>query len=167
MTDDDEAKRFAVFYRSHYSLILSTCFRRLGNRSAAEDAAAEVFRIVWQRYSKEAPTLPTLYTIARNVVGNEYRRATRSRALQSRLNELSPPHEQESEGVEVREALLSLRPSDRELLYMAYWEDLSAKEIGAIIHVSPGAVWVRLSRAREALREALAIPSPMRSEHHG
>ena len=168
MTSDSDAARFADFYRDHYSLILTICYRRLGNRPSAEDATAEVFRIVWQRYSKEAPALPTLYAIARNVMGNEYQRATRARSLQARLvDERTSPEEADDQSGDVRAALLRMRPTDRDLLYMAYWEDLTAKEISEIVRISPGAVWVRLTRAREALRSLLTSDSVSRGQQNG
>ncbi len=167
MTGDNGAARFAAYYRDHYSLILATCFRRLGDHPAAEDATADVFRIVWQRYNKEDPSLPTLYAIARNVIGNEYRRSSRAHATESRLEQAALTAVPNDDPTELREALLHLRPVDRELLYMAYWEDLTAKEIAEITRTSPGAVWVRLTRAREALRDILAGRDSRRGEGHG
>lgn len=116
MTGDDDAARFAVFYRDHYSLILATCYRRLADYSAAEDATAEVFRIAWQRYNKEDPSLPTLYAIARNVIGNEYRRSSRAHAAESRLEQAALTAAPDDDPIELRDALLHLRPADRELL---------------------------------------------------
>ena len=69
-------------------------------------------------------------------------------------------------GEEVREAMGTLRQSDRELLYMAYWEGLRGEEIAGILRISVPAVWVRLTRAREAMRRALRATST-RSPDHG
>ncbi|HEY0260236.1 MAG TPA: sigma-70 family RNA polymerase sigma factor [Lacisediminihabitans sp.] len=154
-TEGGDKARFAAFYRKHYSVVLATCHRRLGNRLDAEDAAAEVSRVVWQRYSREDPPLPTLYTIVRNVIGNEYRRARRAQATEYRLQQAALTTAPDYDPIELRDALLHLRPEDRELLYLTYWEHLTAREIATIIRSSPGAVWVRLTRVREALREIL------------
>lgn len=166
VTRDDDAERFAVFYREHYSLILTTCIRRLSDHAAAEDAVAEVFRVAWQRFpEKEDPSLAWLYAVARNVVGNEYRRRSRARALQDRIEQAAKDaHAGDKE--EVRDAMGTLRQSDRELLYMAYWEGLRGEEIAGILRISVPAVWRRLTRARQAMRRVLDRMSA-RSPDHG
>jgi RNA polymerase sigma factor (sigma-70 family) len=45
---------------------------------------------------------------------------------------------------------------DRQLVFWRYAEDLSSEEIGRRLGLSPGAVRVRLHRARRALSVALA-----------
>ena len=59
------------------------------------------------------------------------------------------------DGRDVRAAMKRLRESDRELLFMTYWEDLSGAEIAEILGIRVTAVWVRLNRARETLRKEL------------
>lgn len=160
--DDDATTRFSALYRAYYPLILRTCVRRLGGRQAGEDAAQEVFRIALQHYPKEDLSVAWLYATARNVVGNEYRRLARSTAALARL-EQPTAGQPSTDALDVRAAMTRLRESDRELLYMTYWEDLAAQEIGSILGISAAAVWVRLTRAREALRELLLGPIPVRS----
>ncbi len=153
--EQDEAARFTAFYRQHYSLIVTTCFRRLSNFAAAEDAAAEVFRVAWDQFKEEEdPSLAWLYGVVRNVVGNEYRRSKRSRALHDRLEgEAIVAGDDAPEPV--LEASGGLKDGEREILFMAYWEDLSGEEIAGILKISKSAVWVRLSRARESLRRQI------------
>lgn len=152
----DDATRFSAFYREHYSLILATCLRRLGDEAAAEDATAEVFRVAWQHFGEhEDPTLRWLYGVARHIIGNEYRRATRAKALVESIGQ-RPLSSTAGDGLEVREAMARLRPAHREILFMAYWEDLAASEIAEILGVKLPTVWVRLTRAREAFRRAFS-----------
>lgn len=167
MTLDDHAERFAAFYQEHYSLILTTCIRRLRDRATAEDAAADVFRVAWQRFpEKEDPSLAWLYVVVHNVVGNEYRRAARAQALRDRLGQVALDSANR-DGEEVREAMGTLRATERELLYMAYWERLSGDEIASVLRISVPAVWVRLTRAREALRRALGRTTTPRPGSRG
>ena len=153
--EQDVVARFTAFYRQHYSLIVTTCFRRLNDFAAAEDAAAEIFRVAWGQFGElDDPSLAWLYGVTRNVVGNEYRRSQRSRALRDRLESeamVADDNAHES----VLEALHRLKESEREILFMSYWEDLSGDEIAGILRISKSAVWVRLSRARESLRRQL------------
>lgn len=53
-------------------------------------------------------------------------------------------------------ALLSLTPDDRTIVMLAEAEGWTGPEIAAKLELSPGAVRVRLSRARAKLREKLA-----------
>lgn len=165
MRDEDAAARFGALYREYYPLILTTCTRRLGSRAAAEDATHEVFRIAWQ-HSEEELTIAWLYATARNVIGNEYRRTGRSDSAHARIE---PPDDVQdpTDALDVRAAMSTLKPADRELLYMAYWEGLSAQEIGSITGVSAPAVWVRLTRARDALRRTLQASSPSEAARRG
>jgi RNA polymerase sigma-70 factor (ECF subfamily) len=148
---------FHNLFTNYYSIILVTCRRRLGVLHSAEDAAAEVFRIAWQNLQQGRDlSLPWLYQTARNVVGNEYRRERRQGALtQKLLSEPSTPPPEPDTSLELKRALGELKSSDRELLFMAYWEDLSSQEIAAVLRVKEPAVRMRLSRAKALLRKEL------------
>jgi RNA polymerase sigma factor (sigma-70 family) len=158
VTDRGDHARFAEFYRANYSLILTTCERRLSDHKAAEDAAAEVFRVAWERArTGEELTLPWLYVVARNLVGREYRRVKRT------ATQLFDPGATANDGfalseraLEVRAALSRLKPAQRELLFMAYWEDLTPDEMAEILGCRVPTLWVRLNRARKALGDRLS-----------
>jgi RNA polymerase sigma-70 factor (ECF subfamily) len=63
-----------------------------------------------------------------------------------------------------------LSSSDRELIRMAYWEDLSRDEIAEILGCSAVTVRVRLLRARnrlDALLKAKRAPSALQGRLHG
>jgi len=160
MTDGRPGHDFASFYRSHYSLILTTVGRRLNDHSTAEDVTSEVFRVAWSHYQTGGEmTLPWLYTVARNVVGNEYRRSTRSAALTVKAaGHADDVMDDRDDDADVRRAMMELREADREILFMAYWEDLSGAEIATILGCKVPTVWVRLNRARSALRAHLDGP---------
>ncbi len=48
-----------------------------------------------------------------------------------------------------------LRPADALVLQLTYWHGLSAGEAAQFLECSTGALWVRLTRARAALRREL------------
>jgi RNA polymerase sigma factor (sigma-70 family) len=56
---------------------------------------------------------------------------------------------------EVRRAVARLSVQQRAVVYLAYWEDLSEREIAEMLELSPGTVHRTLQRARETLRKAL------------
>ena len=151
------ADEFRAFYHAHYGVILTVAEQRLDTRQAAEDATADVFQIAWRRFSDEGATLslPWVYRILRNVVGTEYRRRERARRALDRLSDTVADPQRADDRVDVRGALAALPERERELLFMAYWEDLTHDEIAGILGITTGALRVRLTRARARLRDAL------------
>lgn len=57
--------------------------------------------------------------------------------------------------VDVRRAVSSLSLAQRTVVYFAYWEDLSERDIATLLQVAPGTVRRHLVRARVHLRKAL------------
>jgi hypothetical protein len=89
----------------------------------------------------------------------------RRRTLEARL--IAEPSS--DEGFEDRELLRLVRDAvdvlperHREVVLMHYVDDLSCDEIAALLDSSPGAVRVRLHRARQQLRDDLAALAPTR-----
>lgn len=168
MSEESVTARFSAFYADHYALVLRACRRRLPSLVAAEDAASEVFRVAWSKYPEDGdPGIAWVYAIVRNVVGDEYRRNARQLLLSEKIaarvaDRLEGTREPD---FDLRRALLRLRESDRELLFMAYWEDLSGPQLAEVLGITVQAVWVRLNRARLALRRELGAASgPARGE---
>lgn len=163
------ADEFRAFYRAHYGLILTVAEQRLDTHQAAEDATADTFQVAWRRYRHDEAvlTLPWLYQILRNVIGTEYRRLERARRANDHVDVDDNAHPQIEQRIDVRNALRRLPEQDRDLLYMAYWEDLTGDELAGILGASPGAVRVRLTRAREKLRMILADIDARQGDRNG
>ena len=62
----------------------------------------------------------------------------------------------------VADSLLRLREKEREILLLAYWDDLSTVEISEVLGCSPSAAKVRLHRARAAF--AQMMPAALMAE---
>ena len=56
---------------------------------------------------------------------------------------------------EVREALSLLRPDEKEILVLKYFNELSIKEISSIINIPAGTIKSRLFRARKKIKTLL------------
>jgi RNA polymerase sigma-70 factor (ECF subfamily) len=52
-------------------------------------------------------------------------------------------------------ALSQVKPDERELLQLTYWERLSYREVGAVLGCTEKAAGIRISRARQHLRQLL------------
>lgn len=151
---------FTGFYSRYYRLILTVAEQRLGGVSDAEDITAEVFRIAWTHHDNgNALTLAWVYQVLRNVIGNEYRRRARADQLVDQIGSVlwlnSALESGTDDAAHLRRTLLDMAEEDRELLYMAFWEDLTRTEIVGILGISPGAARVRLTRAKRRLKACL------------
>ena len=65
------------------------------------------------------------------------------------------------ENPQVAQALATMKEPARELLLLTYWDSFTAEEIAVILDSSPGAIRVRLHRARKAFATALASDSAL------
>jgi len=146
---------FIALHKGSYARIYRYILRRINDTQVAEELAADVFRVAWQKWeTAKAPDVPWLYSVARNLVGNAYRSRERHLALQLRLQASAYPVSGAApDTAAVDAALDALRPQDREILQLAYWDDLAIAEIAQVIGCSAAAAKVRLHRAREAFRK--------------
>lgn len=148
---------FIALYKDSYPRIHKFVHRRVDNSELAEELAADVFRIAWQKWDGgSSMEISWLFTVARNVIGNAYRGRERRRALQQRLEAF--PYQgdaRDSDSALVESALGTLRERDRDILQLAYWDELTIAEIATVLRCSQSAAKVRLHRAREAFRSLL------------
>jgi RNA polymerase sigma-70 factor (ECF subfamily) len=71
----------------------------------------------------------------------------------------------EESNTRVLQALERLRPAQREILSLAFWEELDIEQIAQALGCSKNAAAVRLTRARQALETAFeSIPSAQRGK---
>ncbi|WP_311211711.1 MULTISPECIES: sigma-70 family RNA polymerase sigma factor [unclassified Arthrobacter] len=148
---------FIAIHKDSYPSVFKFVCRRVESVEAAEEIAADVFRIVWQKWTDDSrPELPYLLTVARNLVGNAYRTRDRRLALQEKLRTTAVERfGGESENVAVQDAMIRLREQDRDILQLAYWDGLSTAEIAGVLQCSESAAKVRLHRARTAFRKQM------------
>lgn len=154
---EPRAAAFARVFRAEQAAIVAFCFRRVGDHELARDLAAEAFRIAWSRWEEPRRSdRAWLFGVARNLIGNEYRR--RSVGLPLQLHEDFDVGDDRATAdvvaVDVQLALATLTAAQREVLHLAYWDGLSATEIAEALDTTTAAIWVRLSRARRAFAAA-------------
>lgn len=152
MIDESE---FVVLFREHYNAVLRFIERRVSDREAAADLTMDCFEIAWRKRDPRDPFgLPWLYRTARNLIANEYRRRDREGALWTHIEDHVRTLSSEAEPALVGrllELVRELPERDREILWLTYWEDLSAADVAMVMGMSDGAVWTRLNRLRARL----------------
>lgn len=144
-----------------YSAQVSAYLRRRVSAEIADDVLADTFLVAWRRVdAMPARPLPWLLGIAHKTLANHLRGRRRQEALVDRLcdvarsaREKSP---EESEALDVLEALQRMKPGDQEVLMLTAWEGLGGAEAAEVLGCSEGAFRVRLHRARTRMERALA-----------
>lgn len=161
-----DADSFGLLFERYAKLIYNYCFRRIGDRTTAQDMLSLVFLEAWRSRSKELPpdkVLPWLYGIATNVVRHQRRSERRFAKALTRLPkaEAEPDFagaaaEQLDHERQARTALRLLRTlSEREqdVFFLCVGMELSYEDAAIALDVPVGTVRSRLSRARARLRE--------------
>lgn len=131
--------------------------RRLDNPARAEELAQECFLALLRnaaRYEPRAGFRSYLYGIAINMVSAERRKAGREVQQTQGVDGASGGGSPDA-GLWVRNALEQLEKTEREILMLREYEQLSYAEIAATLRVPVNTVRSRLFRARMALKEKL------------
>jgi RNA polymerase sigma-70 factor (ECF subfamily) len=157
---------FEELYTRYQGPLYGFFRRRLASSERAEDLAQETFLVVIRgasRYEPRALVRTYLYAIALKLLANERRKPRDLSADETTGEPDSPPVQETS--LWIREALGQLGPSEREILMLREYEQLSYSEIGELLRLPVNTVRSRLFRARVALKEKLATrrvsPQPL------
>jgi RNA polymerase sigma factor (sigma-70 family) len=155
-------QRFDRLYGEHAREILGYALRRCPDPEDAADVVAETFLTAWRRL----PDVPHgaegrlwLFGTARLVVANQRRGERRRGRLTEHLRaELRRrlPVEAPAGPSGILEALSGLEESDRELLMLVGWEELTPAQAAQVLGITALAARSRLHRARRRLRARLA-----------
>ena len=159
-----DRRAFGVLVRRHRQGVINVVFRMCGDASIAEDAAQEAFIRAWQHlpgYRPRSPFRNWVYRIATNAARDLLRRERDTVDLDS-VALVSPDEgpsarmERTERGQRVRQAVLALPATSREVLVLREYEGLSYREIADVLDIPIGTVMSRLNYARNRLRKMLA-----------
>lgn len=151
-------------YRRYQQPIHGFFRRRIADSSRAEELTQETFLALLRaanRYEPRALFRTYLYAIALKILRAYRRKAIFRAAFLGRSETISDLGRQDATetGLWIRRAIGQLEPTDREILLLREFEQLSYAEIADLLHLPINTVRSRLFRARIALRELLK-PSP-------
>jgi RNA polymerase sigma-70 factor, ECF subfamily len=143
--------------------------RRLDSPQRAEDLAQETFLAVIRgvaRYEPRALVRTYFYGIALKLLAAERRKQRLLALPDDPASETSAPGTQEI-GHWVREAVAKLDESEREILMLREYEQLSYAEIADLLRLRLNTVRSRLFRARMALKNHLDPKRPYQPQAPG
>ncbi len=163
---------FEALALPHLDSLYRTALRMAGQGAAAEDLVQETYLKAYRSYHLFEPGTnfrAWIFRILRNAYINTYRERGRAPALTD-FTEMEPRAAEdpvhltaaeveafkENVGDEAKKAIEKMPPDYRMVFLLSALEDMSYKEIAAVMEIPVGTVMSRLFRAREILRQDLA-----------
>ena len=174
----------SIDVEEQYDKIYRYCYFKLHNRQTAEDITQETFLRYFQRYDHVTggEALKCLYTIARNLCIDEYRRRSGERTLECvygncfrsdlrkenwvqddlmrgncKGDELLRENQEDQiiTTLTVREALSELQEDEQELLLLRYVNEVPVSAIGRMLGISRFAVHRRVAAVQKKFKDIL------------
>lgn len=162
-TQAGSERAFERLYLRYEERLLYYLRRVAGSADVADDAFADAWLKAWRSIGRlKDPTAfrTWLYRIARNAALDRLRSAEREIALDEAGPEIPAPEPDEPafDAVDVADlhaGLERIEPIHREVLTLAFLEDLAYDEIAEVVGVPVGTVRSRIHYGRRALRRAI------------
>lgn len=169
-----DRRAFAALFDDHHPAVFRSIQRLGATHHEAEDAMAAAFFELWRRRADVrvvgGSVLPWLIATALNAHRNRVRTAMRYRAILARMHaadaEPDPALDAEERvfagqrAAALRASLRSLTPADAALVVLVDLENQDQREVADLLGIRPGALRVRLHRARTRLRIDLLTSDP-------
>jgi RNA polymerase sigma-70 factor (ECF subfamily) len=161
MTED----AFRAFYDRTSRSVWGYLARMTGDPSMADDLLQDAyyrFLRAGSTHESEAHRRNALFTIATNLARDAYRRRTGLPFFVSDWIDL--PSREDAAGrferrTDVTRALGTLRPRDRAMLWLAYVEGFSHREIAEVLGMKTASIKLLLFRARRRMAGVLRAPT--------
>jgi RNA polymerase sigma-70 factor (ECF subfamily) len=162
------AEAFSELFSRYKQPLFGFFRRRVDEPAQAEELAQETFLAVLRasaRYEPRALFRTYLYAVGFRILRAHRRKAAFRATFLGAAGGYREPTAQNNTDVEVllRHAMAKLAPTDREILMLREFEQLSYAEIAWLLGLPLNTVRSRLFRARVALRDLLVSRAPKAS----
>ena len=161
----------AALYESYYDRIARYAFVRLGNQADAEDLAGEVFVRALESLDsyreRGVPMQAWLFRIAHNLIVDHFRKSAKQKTVSIdtvSVKAETDPEEQAMSGLEVArviKALGKLTESQRKVIELRFFGELTSEEAGHVLNKRAGAIRELQSAAIKSLRNLLDEEPPL------
>lgn len=148
---------FGCLYKQYYNAIAALAYSVTGNKDLAQDAAQETFAIACQRITTlkdNAKFGGWLAGICRNIA-KQMLRQKQKLTLHDNLDIAKDDFNTNDHDETIRKIVWQLRPFDREVIVLRYYDGLSYEKISQTLGISQQAVNGRLLRAKKKLEKQL------------
>ncbi len=149
--------------RAHGQAIGRFCMAMVGSQADADTLAQETFITAWETFGSYRPQSTVrcfLFGIARRLCAKHIetsgRRQENLKSMQG-IEEPSPPVASHAQSAQrTRDALDSLRPTEREAVVLRFQSDLSFQDLADACGIDEATARTRVSRAIANLRQAMS-----------
>jgi RNA polymerase sigma-70 factor (ECF subfamily) len=158
-------RAFLRLFEEHHRALFRYAWRLTGSTADAEDIVQECFLALLRPNCSFDPGRTSVRTYLFGAVRNQSLKRLQRReqtSVPERAEDRTPETEAQRGEIEeaVASAIRALPETQREVLLLAHYEQLSLAEIAQITELEVTAVKSRLQRARATLRETLAAYAP-------
>lgn len=163
-----ERAAFKLLFDRYAGILFALAKRRLGSDDDARDVVQQTLLQLHRArndFRPDARLRPWLFTIAMNLVREQYRKRKRRReqtlesapepVRDSQTGVVEREDEQKARVARIRAALATLPAQQREVIELHWFEESPYEDIARIVGASVAAVRVRAHRGYERLREIL------------
>ena len=148
-------------YEDHYKELVAYGSRMSGSKELAEDLVQETFVKALMNTEVVEDLSPSkrrawLFRTFKNLFFDRYRRVI----LENEYEQSWQPEYLEDQGIhEIENAMLlqSLKPEDRAIFQLRFFDGYSAEEISEMMNLPPGTIRSKLSRCRKYLKQNLNL----------
>ncbi|MBQ7173105.1 MAG: RNA polymerase sigma factor [Clostridia bacterium] len=150
---------FEAFYERHWKYVFRLCFTYMKSEADAEDCAEDVFVKVLTgsfTFTNETHERKWLTVTAINLCKDKLKSYTRRQVGSiddDRMPEIAAPEEEDQS--EVLDAVKSLPPKLKDVIWLYYYEDYSTDEVAALLHRPASTVRNQMRDARLLLKNIL------------
>ncbi len=162
--NDPETALMRVLYEEHAGALWRYVMRLTGDAARSEDVVQETLLRAWKHPEvvdgTDRPVRAWLFTVARNIVIDESRRARSRRESGSLDGSVAEPHGPDEvnaalDRLLLGDALTQLSAEHRAVIRRSYYQGQTIAQIAAELQIAEGTVKSRLHYAVRALRLAL------------
>jgi len=153
------------FYKKYHNAVVTFTMRHLSNRQDCLDVLNDVMLTVWTRagsFAGRSQARTWLLAITYHKIMDFFRRHQRDLLLNKGVRDMmqadsaaSDPDNTIDSAKLINACMEKLSAAHREVIHLAFYEDLSCKEIAEIISCPVGTVKTRLMHARSHLKRML------------
>lgn len=146
----------SVSLQEQYDKIYKYCYFKVKNKEVAEDLTQETFLKYFSQkfYINRGKPLAYLYTIAKNLCIDFYRKNNREETLNEEMLVCDDVSEFENNFI-IKQAVSTLPTDLQEILLLRYANELSINEIAYFMEISRFSVYRKLNKALDLLKSVI------------